>query len=490
MSIGKVSKPMYSVQDSMRKLDESDLYKLAPEEYRNGFRRDYARLLHSASFRRLSGKTQLFPGTESDFFRNRLSHSLEVAQVAKSIAIKLNSQLAEHLKIDTDLVEFAALAHDIGHPPFGHQGEKALDQCMIDCGGFEGNAQTLRIIARLEKKFLTEAVAAPLGILEGADIRCGLNLTWRSLASVLKYDKAIPISKEDRLQVASLSEHEIEKIEPVKGYYSSDAELVDLIKVNVLNGQGKSVRFKTVECSIMDIADDIAYSTYDLEDGLKAGFYHPLDIIYSKNELLRRVAEKVNRKLETEFNDSDIQELLMSIFNPFLLSENDSIETGTPDDTDSEFHRRYRTSKMISENGYSRTALTSFLVGKFIRGVEIQQNEEFPELSIVKLNDEVARMVEVLKHYNYESMIISPRLRVAEYRGQEIVKKIFESLSDESNKGYQLMPRDFQEIYLEINSSEKKRVVCDFIAGMTDRYCIEFYGRLTSENPETIFKPM
>ena len=128
-----------------------------PEPYRTNFRRDYARIIHSPAFRRLQRKTQLFPGEESDFFRNRLTHSLEVAQIAKSIAVRLNYQIAQERgpdagEIDTDLVELAGLAHDLGHPPFGHTGEYALHERMYKVGGFEGNAQTLRILSKLEKR--------------------------------------------------------------------------------------------------------------------------------------------------------------------------------------------------------------------------------------------------------------------------------------------------------------------------------------------------
>ncbi|MEQ9639049.1 MAG: dNTP triphosphohydrolase [Alphaproteobacteria bacterium] len=119
-----------------------------PEKYRSAFRRDYARLIHCPAFRRLQGKLQIFPGIESDFFRNRLTHSLEVAQIAKSIALRLNDQYSifKNNEIDTDLVELAGLAHDLGHPPFGHSGEIGLDSCMSTSGGFEGNAQTFRIL--------------------------------------------------------------------------------------------------------------------------------------------------------------------------------------------------------------------------------------------------------------------------------------------------------------------------------------------------------
>ena len=141
--------PLYGEGDRAREYPIDD-----DAPHRSAFRRDYARLLHSPAFRRLQGKTQLFPSMEHDFFRNRLTHSLEVAQIAKSIALRLNDRYGyfRAYPIDTDLVETAALAHDLGHPPFGHNGERALDDCMKERGGFEGNAQSLRILSKLGKK--------------------------------------------------------------------------------------------------------------------------------------------------------------------------------------------------------------------------------------------------------------------------------------------------------------------------------------------------
>ncbi len=148
------------------------------ESYRSEYRRDYARVIHCASFRRLQNKTQLFPGQESDFFRNRLTHSLEVAQISKTIANKLLDG-NPGLPIETDVCEIAGLIHDLGHPPFGHNGEYALNICMKSHGGFEGNAQTLRIISRLEKKIAEEKYHQRLA----DDFRHGLNLTSRVIAS-------------------------------------------------------------------------------------------------------------------------------------------------------------------------------------------------------------------------------------------------------------------------------------------------------------------
>lgn len=247
---------MYNEGDKKRLFEDSS-QSLEPESYRTEWRRDIARLLHSPSFRRLQGKTQLFPTQESDFFRNRLTHSLEVAQIAKSIAIRLNNTSLKDTKykIEEDICEFAGLAHDLGHPPFGHQGEDALDECMRDYGGFEGNAQTLRILTKLEKK------------VEGGDYykkRFGLNLTTRSLASILKYDRCIQLENENR--------PEEWRNKAMKGYYSLEKDIVEKLKKNIAPDRKKTGTFKTVECQIMDIADDIAYSTYDLEEVLKLHF--------------------------------------------------------------------------------------------------------------------------------------------------------------------------------------------------------------------------
>jgi dGTPase len=261
---------------------ESDTDRLFPitdkpaADYRSAYRRDYGRLLHSPAFRRLQGKTQLFAGLESDFFRNRLTHSLEVAQIAKGIATKLNDDL--NLDVDIDLVEFAGLAHDLGHPPFGHTGETVLNELMASHGGFEGNAQTLRILTRLEKKLdnpenqLSDG-GQPIWFQAGSERGAGLNLAARTIASVLKYDT--PVSSRVRL----------EKVE--KGYYYSEKPIVDFIRAKVAPGYGE--KLKTVECQIMDIADDIAYSTYDLDDILKAEFISPLDIVYPPVPVLEQV---------------------------------------------------------------------------------------------------------------------------------------------------------------------------------------------------------
>lgn len=447
--------PLYTPGDFKREVQAGEL-----EAWRSEFRRDYARLIHSAAFRRLGGKTQLYPGVEHDFFRNRLTHSLEVAQISKSIAIRLNNFEFKEDKIDTDLVEFSALAHDLGHPPFGHNGEKALDDCMKQWGGFEGNAQTLRILSRLEK-YETPPNFSGVHNERGEDCRVGLNLTYRTLASILKYDKKIPTrSKREKI---------------VKGYYNSEERLVEKIKKNILSIVDCSVHFKVIECYIMDIADDIAYSTYDLEDTLKAGFSSLMDILGISEELFDKIVEKMIEKIPSVLS-GDVIEILNNMFSVYFVKADDITQ-------------QFKLNEMFSSNGYLRSQLTSRLVNQFMQGVRVDYNLEFPNLSKVYLEDSVLRKVEVLKHFTFQNMIMSSRLKVSEFRGYDIIRSIFKAL-DGSN-GFLLFPDDYRQIYLSAKSeTARKRVICDFIAGMTDRYAIEFYGRLKSESPQSIFKPL
>lgn len=452
------------------------------EPYRSPWRRDYARIIHSPAFRRQQGKTQLFPGTETDFFRNRLTHSLEVAQIAKSIALRLNATIPffnrPGFQISPDLVESVALVHDIGHPPFGHNGEKALDECMKKKGGFEGNAQTLRILARLEKrqKF---ANSSSVGIApEGIDRRVGLNLCFRTLASVLKYDKEIPY---DRRTADGLA----------KGYYRSEAAIVRLIKKHVTGRDDFKGEFKTVECQIMDIADDIAYSTYDLEDSFKARFLTPLSMFGANPKLINEVAKRVQKSLGEPYSPQRLLKCLFGVFKDLFEfgNELDGVDMNQEEGIALFIAHFSSLADKLMSSGYLRTAFTSDLVGKFIGGVEATPNVEIPALSTVHLKKETLEVVEVLKHFAFCSLILSPRLKVTEYRGLEIVKSLFDLLTDRDREGERLLPDDVHAIFAEIRDEDRDRVICDFIAGMTDRYAIEFYGRLTSERPETIFKP-
>lgn len=433
--------------------------------WRSNYSRDYARVIHSAAFRRLQGKTQVFPGHESDFFRNRLTHSLEVSQIAVGIAKRLNHVLPffKANPIDTQVCAAAGLIHDLGHPPFGHNGERALDDAMRRHGGFEGNAQTLRIVARLEKKIVDD---------DGKPF--GLNLTFRTLASILKYDREIPRSRRPDDKLA-------------KGYYTDEAKLVAKIKRAVL-GRGWKMpgEFKTIECQIMDLADDIAYSTFDLEDSFKAEFLTPAGILASSDSLLTKVAEEVSDALGDSVAALDVLDTFGKIFEVDTLLD----ETMGQEDTLTAFAQRFKGYRKLTSSGTFRTKLSSQLVKEAIDSVEVVICERDPTLSKVSLEKKAQRRVEILKKYTYIATIYSSRVTIPEFRGYEVVKRIFEALA--GNRGHLLMPDDVRGAFeaSKGNHDRQMRIISDFVAGMTDRYAIEFYGRLHGDTAQSMFKPI
>jgi dGTPase len=231
---------LYDEQARARWVDEPAKRVPAPE--RTPFERDRARVVHSAALRRLAAKTQVVGPATDDFVRNRLTHSLEVAQVARDVAHVLGCH--------PDVVETAALAHDMGHPPFGHNGERILDELAQDCGGFEGNAQTLRILTRLEAKSV-----------DASGHSVGLNLTRATLDACTKYPWPRDGAALPQGQTADGSRRQLVKF----GVYDDDRPVFGWLR------DGLDGPRRCVEAQVMDFADDVAYSVHDLEDGVVAG---------------------------------------------------------------------------------------------------------------------------------------------------------------------------------------------------------------------------
>jgi dGTPase len=316
------------------------------------------------------------------------------------------------------------------------------------------------------------------------------NLTYRSIASVLKYDHEIPVKR-----VKNSAAH--------KGYYYSEADLVDAIR-SMIAPKCRPGDFKTIECSIMDVADDITYSTYDLEGAFKAGFLSPISMAATDDRFKARIADVVNAKLkkscpkkewEGELLTTDgVDRIILSMLEAIFQPSNDLFER-ISEKTMSNQELSYAlsaevcaASNMLREEGFFRAEFTSKLVYALLSKVRFKWNSKTPCLSSISLDIGTFQAIEVLKRFSYEALVMSNRFKMTDRRGREIIEHIFKALSQKG--GERLLPDDVRATY-EANSKKnwRLRTICDFISSMTDRYCVEFYSRLIGINAPSIYKP-
>ena len=396
--------------------EERFVTELPKRHGRRAFARDKARVLHSAGLRRLSAKTQVMSAGADDFPRTRLTHTLEVAQIGR--------ELGDALGCDPDLVETACLVHDLGHPPFGHNGEEALHKASLDIGGFEGNAQTFRLLTRLESKTIRDGRSL------------GLNLTRATLDAATKYPWAFDGKN------------------PKFGFYEEDKEIFDWVRLNVKN------QTKVFEAQVMDIADDIAYSVHDIEDAIYGQHFSPLAL--DSEPEFKEVVKLAATEYATEIDEDNLNKALNS-----LIKQSWWVKSFTATQVDMAALKN----------------MTSHLIGKFTEEIEQatkagNKAENFTRYNanlIVPL--ETKAQIAVLKAV--VNLFVMQRKGAAENyaKEQDLILNIVEGLQNNPQK---LDPQFKHQFENAGSSKEAKRAVIDQVASLTDssarRLAQEFVG--------------
>jgi dGTPase len=345
------------------------------KDSRPAFERDRDRIIHCAAFRRLEYKTQVFVNHEGDYFRTRLTHSLEVAQIARGIA--------RRLRLNEDLVEALALAHDLGHTPFGHTGEDVLNRLMSVSGGFEHNRQSLRIVEVLENRYPGFS---------------GLNLSWETREGIIKHS-----SDYDRPGADWAVEYE-------------------------------AAQRPTLEAQIIDLADEIAYNNHDIDDGLKAGYINLKDLagLDVWQETFLKVARKYPGLDEERHVCQTISHLIGTLIDDLV--------------------------KTTSENILQKSIST-------LDDVRSQAS------SLVTFSKETARKNGELKSFLYRRLYRHYKVERMRVKAERFLTLLFESYTTTPS----LLPFAYQE---KFDLFGRERVICDYIAGMTDRFAQDEYKRL------------
>jgi dGTPase len=393
---------------------------------RDDFERDFGRVIHSAAFRRLQSKTQVIGISEGDFHRTRLTHSLEVSQIARGIATTLNEKnnifKESESKIDISLIEAAALAHDLGHPPFGHQGERALNKCMSSFGlNFEGNAHTFRLLTNRE-----------------GELETGLDLTRAALLSILKYPSSMKKVNNPEITgkppKCSVFEEDEPVFEWVTQCFAPEERAYFMEVTDFQAGKHRKTINKTFECSIIELADDIAYATYDLEDAFKLNLIH----VDHLSEIVERHKSISSARIGAALR---------------IFTEN---------------------------SGYKSKTKPFFadLVSGFINEIDIIEPQ--PSFSSNRLRykaviaEDAMQLLEDLKSLVIDHVIFSQKVQTFEWRGGKIIEMLFDAMINDKN----LLPEDRKRRWGGSCDRVNARLVCDYIAGMTDTYALKMYSRL------------
>lgn len=419
---------------------------------------DYSRVIHSASFRRLQGKTQILNLGDSDFYRTRLTHSLEVAQIAGGIARQLEKSFPDHpassILPDRGTIHAIGCTHDFGHPPFGHGGEIALNYCMRASGGFEGNGQTLRILGRLET-FSANA---------------GANLTRRTMLGVLKYPVAYSLVR-NPARMPRLAEGPTtikmldgQACKPPKCYHDSEQDVVDWILQALSDGDrtefhsfalvphkhGKPLH-KSLDCSIMDAADDIAYGVHDLEDAIALGLVTREGFAAAVKDRCPTFLDVLKARYPGESANDVFSSMIEGLF-------------GGP---------------------ATRKRFIGRLVHHFLTAAEYVEHEAFAEPLLryrVRVREGEREFLDVLQDFVVREVITSPAVQHLEFKGQAMVVAVFEAMQADPAR---LLPREefgkFEAAHGDV------RVICDYVAAMTDTHLLKTYERLFSPRMGSVF---
>ena len=348
---------------------------------RSDFQRDRDRIIHSTAFRRLKHKTQVFVNTTGDHFRTRITHSLEVAQIART--------LCKFFNLNEDLCETLSLAHDLGHTPFGHAGEDALNECMRKFGGFDHNIQTIRIALFLENRYYEFK---------------GLNLTLETIDGLLKHNG--PIKK-------------------LKKYNSIIGKNYFTTKINFSS-------YPSLEAQIASISDDIAYNSHDLEDGLKSNLFKLKDL--EKIPILKNIIFRHTKRKNKYSMDLIIRQIIREIINEMVK---DVVKT-----------TKYNIKKYHLNN-----------LNKVYR-------VHYP---IVNFSKQMNKFDKKIKHFLRQKMYYNKKVKKNTNQGKKIIKKLFSAIQRNPSK------------YINVSKYDKSNIarsICDFIAGMTDRYAINLYNKI------------